>query len=182
KRFDASGKVCGETRFLGLFTSGAYNKSPRDIPLLKQKVQSVMMRAGMPPQSHAGKALLNILETFPRDELFQASVNELYDIAIGILQLQERQRTRLFMRRDAFGRFWSCLVFVPRDRYNTQIRERIQDVLMDALKGESIESQPRLSESALARLHVIVRTKPGRAAKFDPRDIEDKLVVAVRSW
>ena len=182
KRFDKEGKVCGETRFLGLFTSSAYNKSPRDIPLLKQKVQQVMERAGMPAASHSGKALMNILETFPRDELFQASVNELYDIAIGILQLQERQRTRLFMRRDAFGRFWSCLVFVPRDRYNTQIRERIQDVLMDALKGESIESQPRLSESALARLHVVVHTKPGRPAKFDHREIEEQLVIAVRSW
>ncbi len=182
KLFDSNGQVCGEQRFLGLFTSAAYNKSPRDIPLLKQKVQQIMARAGLPAQSHAGKALTNILETYPRDELFQSTVNELHDIAVGILQLQERQRTRLFMRRDAFGRFWSCLVFVPRDRYNTQIRERIQAILMDELKGESIESNPYLSESVLARLHVIVRTKPGKSAKFDIKDVEALLAKAVRSW
>ncbi|MFN2301688.1 MAG: NAD-glutamate dehydrogenase [Gammaproteobacteria bacterium] len=182
KLFNAEGEVRGEQRLLGLFTSSAYNKSPRDIPLLKQKVERVMARAELAKGSHAGKALMNIIETFPRDELFQASVPELYKIALGILQLQERQRTRLFMRRDAFGRFWSCLVFVPRDRYNTQIRERIQAILMDALGGVAIETQPYLSESVLARLHVIVRTKPGTSVKFDQREVEERLAMAVRSW
>lgn len=182
KLFDAQGQVSGELRFLGLFTSSAYNKSPRDIPLLKQKVQQIIVRSGLPAASHAGKALINILETYPRDELFQCSVDELHDIALGIVQLQERQRTRLFMRRDGFGRFWSCLVFVPRDRYNTQIRERIQSVLMEALKGESIESHPHLSESVLARLHVIVRTQPGPGVRADVRAIEQRLADAVRSW
>ena len=119
-----------------------------------------MARSGFRPDSHGGKALQHILDTFPRDELFQASVEELAHIGEGIQSLQERQQVKLFLRRDAFRRFFSCLVFVPRDRYNTQVRENIQRILVDSLGGSSVESDVQMSESKLARAHLIVRTDP----------------------
>ena len=133
RRFDAAGKVIGERRFVGLFTSAAYNRNPRDIPVLRRKVRRVVERAGFPPQSHDGKALLNILETYPRDELFQIGEDELYATAIGILLLQQRPRIGVFGRRDEFGRYVSFLVYVPRERYDSQLRMRIAEVLAAAL-------------------------------------------------
>jgi glutamate dehydrogenase len=182
KRFNSAGDVIGECRFLGLFTSSAYSLTARAVPLLRHKVDTVLKRSGLPPASHGGKALLHILETLPRDELFQSSVDDLYEIGTGVLQLQERQRVKLFMRRDAFGRFYSCLIYVPRDRYTTQVRERIQSILYENLHGESVESAVQLSESRLARVHIIVRTTPWQFPKFDQRKIEEQLVLAVRSW
>jgi glutamate dehydrogenase len=119
KTFDANGRVVGERRFIGLFTSTTYSTSPREIPLLRRKVQKVFEHFGVSPVSHDGKALVHALETYPRDELFQASVAELVRTTRGIVNLYERRRVRLFPRRDPYGRFYSCLVFVPRDRYNT---------------------------------------------------------------
>ncbi len=113
KRFDESGEVVGERRFLGLYTSSAYSARPDEIPLLRRKARTVRERSGFPPGSHADKALVEILETYPRDELFQISDDDLFEITLGILHLGERQRVRLFVRRDRFGRFLSCLVFVP---------------------------------------------------------------------
>ncbi|HET6724568.1 MAG TPA: NAD-glutamate dehydrogenase [Gammaproteobacteria bacterium] len=182
KRFNDAGEVIGEQRFLGLFTSVAYSLTPRNIPLLRHKVDTVLQRSGLPSSSHGGKALLHILETFPRDELFQSTVNELYDTATGVLALQERHRVKLFIRRDAFGRFYSCMVYVPRDRYNTRVRERIQDVLREHLNGKSVESSAQLSESKLARLHIIVRTTPWRFPKFELGEIEEQIKLTVRSW
>ncbi|MDQ5831761.1 MAG: NAD-glutamate dehydrogenase, partial [Actinomycetota bacterium] len=126
QRFDEQGNVVGERRFLGLYTHRAYHASPASVPILRRKVAAVLDRAAFPAGSHNEKALIQILETYPRDELFQTSVDELFEIAIGILHLGERQRLRLFLRRDAFGRFISCLVFVPRDRFNTENRRRIE--------------------------------------------------------
>jgi len=182
KIFDDAGNVVGERRFLGLFTSVAYSRSPRDIPLLRHKVQQVMSMSGMHPSGHAGKALMHILETFPRDELFQSTVAELAEITIGILHLQERQQVKVFIRRDTFGRFFSCLVYVPRDRYDTRIRHRIQDILMRALNGRSVESSVQLSESTLARAHIIVHTTPWKFARYDLEEIEHSISEAVRTW
>lgn len=182
KRFDAKGEVTGEQRFIGLFTSSAYSRSPRDIPLLRHKVEQVMQRSGLPRNSHGGKALLHILETFPRDELFQITTDKLFEITMGVLQLQERQRVKLFIRRDSFGRFFSCLVYVPRDRFSTQIRERIQGILHQALNGTRSESQAYLSESVLVRIHVIVRTTPWQFPEFDEAALEKQIADAVRSW
>lgn len=182
KRFNDKGEVIGERRFLGLFTSSAYSRSPRDIPLLRQKVEQVMLRSRLPFNSHAGKALLHILETFPRDELFQAATDELFRIATGVQQLQERQRVRVFIRRDNFGRYFSCLIYVPRDRYNTQVRERIQELLRDRLNGIEVESSAQLSESVLARVHMIVRTTPWQFPQYDIQAIESELEQIVRSW
>src|SRR5215210_3414327 len=182
KRFDSSGKVTGERRFLGLYTFSAYSMSALDIPLVRRKVRYVLERAGFLPESHNEKDLIEILETYPRDELFQISQEELFEISMGILHLQERQRVRLFVRRDTYGRFFSCLVFVPRDRYNTEIRERMQDILHRAFNGASVEFNVRLSESVLARLHFIIYTKPGEVPDYDTETIEERLVEATRSW
>jgi glutamate dehydrogenase len=182
KYFDKAGRVVGEKRFLGLFTSVAYSRSPRSIPVLRHKVQRIVNLAGLDPASHGGKALLHILETFPRDELFQGSVEELSRIALGIYNLQERQRIKLFVRRDAFRRFFSCLVFVPRDRYNTQVRERIQDILREGLRGISVESNIQMSESRLARVHIIIRSDPEDLPRVHLVALEKQIVEAVRTW
>src|SRR5690606_18258059 len=152
------------------------------IPLLRHKVAAVMARANLPPGGHSAKALANILETYPRDELLQMSEEELFDVTQEILHLQERQKIRLFMRRDPFARFVSCLVYVPRDRYNTEIRRRFQEILLEALGGTEVEYQAQLSESILARIQFIVRTPEGTPADVDPAEIEARLIEAARSW
>jgi len=182
KRFDKKGKVIGEHRFLGLFTSAAYNRNPRDIPLLRHKVQGLIERADLVPSSHAGKAFINLLETYPRDELFQTSEDELFDVVMETLHLQERQRIRLFARKDAFARFVSCLVYVPRERYNTELRRRFQDILEQALDGRETEYQVQVSESTLARIHFIVRMPDGLKSDIDLASIEGQLATAARSW
>ncbi|MEN3354518.1 MAG: glutamate dehydrogenase, partial [Betaproteobacteria bacterium] len=161
KRFNERGEVAGEHRFLGLYTSAAYMAGPRDIPLLRRKVAAVAQRAQLPPQSHSGKALTNILDTYPRDELFQISTDELFETALGILHLGERQRLRLFVRRDPFERFISCLIYAPREHYNTVIRLKWQTILTDAFNGAFSEFNVFLSESTLARILITVHTKPG---------------------
>ena len=182
KRFDRKGKVVGEHRFLGLFTSAAYNRNPRSIPLLRHKVSRLIKRANLAPNSHAGKAFSNILETYPRDELFQTDEDELFEIVQETLHLQERQRIRLFARRDAFARFVSCLVYVPRERYNTDLRDRFQKILENALGGKETEYQAQVSESTLARIHFIVRTPDGVRDDVDLAAIEAQLINAARSW
>jgi glutamate dehydrogenase len=182
KRIDASGQVTGERRFLGLYTFSAYSKSAMDIPIVRRKVKNVLERAGFPPTSHNEKDLVEILETYPRDELFQISEDELFEASMGILQLQERQRVRLFVRRDTYGRFFSCLVYVPRERYNTNIRQRMQNILQRAFDGTSVEFNVRLSESVLARLHFIIYTAPDEDLNYDVDEIEARIVEATRSW
>ena len=182
KRFDAKGLVIGEHRFLGLFTSAAYHKNPKEIPVLRRKVKNVLMRAGFDPNGHMGKALVTILEQYPRDELFQISEDDLFENSMGILRLGERQRTRLFVQSDVYGRFLSCQVFVPRGNFDTELSERIERILMQAFNGISSDFTVHLSESALARLLIIVRTKPGSVPQFDVREIEKQVVKVVRRW
>ncbi|MGE0119374.1 MAG: NAD-glutamate dehydrogenase [Dongiaceae bacterium] len=182
KKFDAAGNAVGEQLFVGLLTSAAYSQSPREIPLLRRKVANCLARAGFAPASHDGKALAHILETYPRDELFQISEAELYETALGILHLQERQRIALFVRRDPFERFVSCLVYVPRDRYNTELRLRIQDILARAYNGAVSAYFTHMSDAALSRLQVIIATTRGAIPDVDPEDIEVRLVEAGRSW
>ncbi|MBI3156536.1 MAG: NAD-glutamate dehydrogenase [Burkholderiales bacterium] len=182
KRFDDTGRVVGERRFLGLFTSIAYNAKAADIPLLRRKLAAVTQRAGFLPRSHKAKALATILEQFPRDELFQIEPDDLHRIAMGILRLGERQRTRLFVHRDAYGRFTSCLVYVPRENYNTEVRARMQSLLTEALSGESSEFAVQFSDSPLARVLIVVRTPAGRARPIDVQDLEQRIVRAARRW
>ncbi|HYW03773.1 MAG TPA: NAD-glutamate dehydrogenase [Gammaproteobacteria bacterium] len=182
KRFDARGEVVGESRLVGLYTAGAYHRSPRGIPLLRGKVERVMRASGLRPTSHAGRMLLNIMDTLPRDELFQAADTELLEITTGILNLQERQRTRLFLRRDPYGRFYSCLVFIPRDRYQREVRERVEALLCRLLDGHDAESTVQVGDSPLARVHVIVRCRDPEAPSPEVESIEASVVDAVRTW
>jgi glutamate dehydrogenase len=181
KVFDESGEVIGERRFLGLFTSTAYVTSVLSIPLLRHKAEWIIERSGYPPQSHSGKDLLQILEDLPRDEMFQTSLPELYETAIGVLHLQERRRLRLFVRRDVYGRFVSCLVYLPRERYSTQVRLRLEAVLIEALGGTSVDDTLRVAESVLARVHFVVRIDAG-VGEVDRGDLERRLIAAIRTW
>lgn len=182
KIYDAQGKVVGENRFLGLFTSAAYNLSPRFIPLLRRKIEQVINRAGFEYSGHSGKALVNTLETYPRDELFQASLDELYGTATQILHLQERQRTRLFLRRDPYERFVAALVYVPRERYNTAMRQRFQAALERAIGSHETEFQVQLSESALARILFTIKTPQGGPSTLDGAALEAELIEASQGW
>ena len=182
KRFDAAGSVTGEDRFLGLYTSTAYSANPADIPLLRRKTANVVARAGVAPGSHAGKALINILANYPRDELFQISEDELLQTSMAILHLGERQRFRLFVRRDPFERFLSCLIYAPRENFTTELRRKWQAILTEAFNGSSSEFNVHLSESMLARIQITVRTTPGKIPEFDVRVLEAQLAVSARRW
>ena len=182
KRFDAHGEVIGEHRFLGLYTSSTYMSSPTDIPVLRTKVASVVERAGFLPGSHSDKDLLQILETYPRDDLFQTDADELYDTTMAILRVQERRQVRLFVHREPYGRFVSCLVYLPRDRYTTDVRVHIAALLMDGFGGASYEWNTRLSESVLARLHYVLRLDPMAPHEVDVDHLQSQIRLTARSW
>jgi glutamate dehydrogenase len=182
KRYDDRGKVVGEHAFVGLFTSAAYNRSPRSIPLLRQKVERIIAQAGFTPGSHDGKSLNNVLATYPRDELFQSSDDQLYRNALGVLHLATRPRTRLFVRPDRFGRFMSCLVYVPRERYSTELRVKLGDILSDAFNGRVATWTPSFGDEALARVHFVIAGLRGRIPDHDTAAIEQRIIGAVRSW
>ena len=182
KIYNKSGKAIGERRFIGLFTSSAYSESPRNIPLLRHKVRKIIARTHVEAAGHRGKALMHILDTYPRDELFESSISDLARTTMGVLNLQDRQRVRFFLRRDTFRRFFSCLVFVPRERYTTAIRIRVEAILKDAFDGIAVDSSVQISESPLARLHTIVRTTPGERPRISIHEIEVQIAAAVVSW
>ena len=182
KKFDRSGKVTGERLFAGLFTSDVYNQAVRDIPVLRGKVDTIVSRAGFQPNSHDGKALLHILETLPRDELLQVDVETLQQTSLGILRLQDRQRVALFVHRDPFGRYVSCLVYVPRDRFDTRLRMAIQGVLADGFGGEVTAHYTQVTDSPLARVHIVVRMQPGSTALRSVDEIEKDLIAVARDW
>ncbi|MBI1328702.1 MAG: NAD-glutamate dehydrogenase [Alphaproteobacteria bacterium] len=182
KMFDANGVLTGERRFVGLFTSGAYSRRPSEIPLLRRKVRHVKERASLPPESHDGKALAHILDTYPRDELFQVSDDELFATAMGILRLGERPKVRVFLRFDRFDRFVSALVFVPRDRYDTSVRERIHAILAKRFDGRMSAATPLLDDSALARVHYIIGRNEGERPRVEIALLEAEIREAIRTW
>ncbi|MEU7137536.1 NAD-glutamate dehydrogenase [Streptomyces sp. NPDC046261] len=186
KKFDAEGNVVGERRFLGLFSSAAYTESVRRVPVIRRKVAKVLDDAGFSPDSHDGRDLLQILETYPRDELFQTETDQLRAIATSVLYLQERRRLRLYLRRDEYGRYYSALVYLPRDRYTTGVRLRLIDILKEELGGTSVDFTAWNTESVLSRLHFVVRVEPGATlpdlTDADVERIEARLVEAARSW
>ena len=182
KRFDPAGRLVGEYRFCGLFTSTAYTRSARTIPYLRRKTESVIRRAGFDPSSHTGKALVNVLETYPRDELFQLDEDTLYHFALAVLQLDERPRVRVLPRHDRFGRFVSVLTFIPRDRYGGQIRAAIGNYLAGAFKGRLSAYYPFFPEGPLVRVHYIVERANGELANPDRASLERGVGAIVRSW
>ncbi len=182
KTFDAGGAFVGERRFVGLFTSNAYNAQPRTIPLLRRKIEAVMHRAGLAPASHDGKALSHILDTFPRDELFQISVDELYEIATGILQLGGLPRIKLFLRFDRFNRFVSAILLAPRDHINLRLRDQIHALLASALNGRPSAVETVVTDSALIRLHYVVGRNDGPLPPLDVRALEHQVAGLIETW
>ncbi len=181
KRFDADGVVVGECRFTGLYTSTAYTESTRRIPVVRRKVAHVIAESGFAPDDHDGRALANILETYPRDELFRLPVHELRDLALGILRMGQRRTVRLFASRDELGRFVSCLVYLPRDRYTTTTRVGIVFTLQRAFAGTDVDFTVLVTESLLARLHVKVDT-PDPMIPVDLAALEADLARLARAW
>lgn len=182
KKYDDEGNPVGEMRFLGLFTSIAYSENPRNIPLLRLKVRRVVERSGYDPAGHLGKSLIHILDNFPRDELFQASVQDLSRTTAGILNLQERHKVRLFIRRDTFRRFYSCIIYVPREKYTTEVRRRIERILLDSFGGTGVDTSVEISDSLLARVHIIVRVPVGDTRRISIDAIEKDIADAVVTW
>ena len=183
KVFDGDGNVIGERRFLGLLASTAYLSSVKELPVVSRKVDEVMERSHLPATSHSGKDLMTILETFPRDDLFQIRTDDLYSTAMAVLRLTGRRRLRLFTRRDTYGRFISCLVYLPRDRFNTDNRLKIQQILLNRLNGIGVDFATHVSDAILARIHLTVRTDPiNPPGEIDVADIQRELIEATRSW
>lgn len=182
KIFDSEGNAIGERRFVGLFTSLSYNQFTTDVPIVRKKVNNVLERSRFAQRSYAGKALAHILETFPRDELFQVSEDWLFETAMGILQLTERPRPRTFVRPDRFERFVSALVYVPRENYNSGLRMAIEEILCKAYNGEVSVYYANLSEEALARWHFIIRTRPGEVLKPSEEEINTAIAEAAQGW
>ena len=183
KRFDKDGNVDGERRFLGLLSSAAYTESITRIPLLREKAQTLLDTAGFDLGSHDGKALLDVLETYPRDELFQTPVAQLLPIVSQVVHSRDRRQLRLFIRRDRYGRFFSCLIYLPRDRYNTVVRERIAAILKHELSGDTVDYTAHVGESSAAQLHFVIRPLAGvEVPEPNVVDLERKCAQAARSW
>ncbi len=182
KRYGPDGKPSGEVRFVGLFTAEAYDAPARDVPLVRRKVAGVLARSGVTPGGHSEKRLRNILETWPRDELFQTGEDELLQLALGVLHLFDRPRVRLFARRDPFDRFISVLLFVPRDRYDSGVRERAGQILAEAFNGRVSAWYPSFSDAPLARVHFILGVEPARHAEPDLAAVEAEIAEATRTW
>ena len=182
KVYNAKGEAIGERRFIGLLTSIAYSESPKNIPLIRHKIRRIFERAQVDEAGHRGKALSHIIETFPREELIQSTVQDLTRTTFGILNLQDRQRVKFFLRRDAFRRFFSCLVFIPREKYTTAIRKRVEALLKEAFDGTTVDSAVQISDSALARVHIIVRTAEGVRPRISIQSIEGRIADLVVTW
>lgn len=182
KQFSSTGEVIGERRIIGLYTSTAYNSNPMHIPFLRHKVSSIIYKSGLNARSHAGRNLMNILETLPRDDLLQGTEEELLSISLGIFYMQERRKIRLFWRMDLYHRFISCLVFVPKDIFNTDLRNEMQKVLVKNFHATSITFATFFSESVMARIHFMVRIDPEKPVDFDFKAIESQLIEVGRSW
>ncbi|OLF16811.1 NAD-glutamate dehydrogenase [Actinophytocola xanthii] len=183
KTFDTDGQVTGEHRFLGVFTITALHEDVLDIPVVGRRVREVIHLAGFPISSYTGQKMLEVIQNWPRSELFSTSTESLYQTTTGVIALADRRRLRLFLRRDPYGRFYSCLVFLPRDRYTTTSRLAMQEVLIDELGGRNLEFSTRIGETALAQVHFTVHTAdPERAIEPDVAHIQARMTEAVRTW
>ncbi|MEE1883547.1 NAD-glutamate dehydrogenase [Pseudomonas soli] len=182
RQIDQDGKVVKECRFMGLYTSSVYGESVHTIPYIRGKVAEVERRSHFDPKAHLGKELAQVLEVLPRDDLFQTPVDELFSTAMSIVQIQERNKIRVFLRKDPYGRFCYCLAYVPREIYSTEVRQKIQQVLMERLKATDCEFWTFFSESVLARVQLILRVDPKNRIEIDPQQLENEVIQACRSW
>ena len=182
KHFDADGGVTGVSRFVGLFATDIYTSRVREIPILRRRADYVMKRARLPENSHSGKNLREILHSLPRDELFQTSEDELFRLCMGIRALRDRHAIRVFMRRDRYGRFYTFLVYMPRDRYSRELRDRIAQELTETFGATGVDRNVELLRGALARIHYIVRTPPGTTVSLSAAEVEQRLISITRSW
>ncbi|SFC13233.1 glutamate dehydrogenase [Marinospirillum celere] len=182
KTFDDKGQIKGEVRFMGLYTSAVYIQTPRQIPVLRQKVEAAVEKAGMQPDAHNGRQLMQILDVYPRDDLFQISVDELTATALGIFNIRERRKVRVFIRKDSYGKLYSILVYMPRDIYSTEIRQKTQKVLCEALDADFVEFTTYFSESILCRTQYILSFRHDEPADYDVREIEQRVIQVTRSW
>ncbi len=182
KVFNAAGTLVGQHRFIGLYTSSVYTMNPDLIPILRRKVARIMEMSSFDSSDHESRELVRVLELFPRDELFQSSIQELYDTVTAVNRIQERRQTRLFIRRDPHGKFVNCMVYIPRDSYNTEQREKIESILCAAFNAEETEFTTHFSESILVRCHFVLRVDPRNALDYDASEIEDRIVQATLVW
>ena len=181
KKYDEQGRIRGEVRFLGLFTAEAYDETARSIPFIRRRVLKVIAASGATPGGHTEKAIANLLETWPRDELFQTPSKQLVPMIMGALHLIGRPRTRLFIRRDQFDRFVSAMVYVPREAYDTTLRERITEVLLQAYNGRLTRFQPYFDTGPLARVHFQIALDRGHPEP-DPAELEAEITQLARTW
>ena len=182
KRFAADGTLEGTVRLIGLFTAEAYHARPTEIPIIRHKVAEVLARSGLSADSHSGKNLREILQTWPRDELFQTGEEELFDATLSVRALRDRHQLKLVLRRDRYGRFYSCLVFVPRERYSRELREVVARELMAAFSGTAVDRNVEFLRGGFTRMHFIVRTPPGTTVDFTAAELETRLAAATRGW
>lgn len=182
KRFSPEGKVVGELRILGLFTYAVYSLSPRAIPLLRQKMDYLLARSGLAPVSHDGKNMVRAIESFPRDELFQSDRETLFQTIMGVTRINERRVVRLFARNDPFGKFVNCVVYVPRDIYNTRVRVKIEKLIGNAIQSQELDSTTHFSESILARAYMVFRLPDGVVPEYDPKYLEEGIIDISRGW
>ena len=182
KRYDAAGHLAGTVRFVGLFSSEVYIDRPRHIPLIRRKAEYVMQHSRLPESSHSGKNLRDILHGLPRDELFQAGEDELFQLCTGIRALRDRHQLRLFMRRDRYGRFYSFLVYLTRERYSRELRDKVGATLVEICGGQALDREVDFQRGGLTRMHYLVRTRPGTTIPLTAQEVETRLIAATRSW
>ncbi len=182
KEFDSEGEVSVEHRFLGLYTSSAYFQEVLDIPLLRRKVNAVLEKSGFSQNGHNIKDLMQVINVFPRDELFQISRSQLLHTATEITRIQDLRTSRLFIRRDLYGKFFSCLVYVPKDMFTTKVRLIVQELLQERLQGEEVEFTTHSSESDFTRIHLIYRVPQIELVSYDPGAIEVEMINLIKPW
>ena len=180
--FDATGKITGAQRFIGLYTPAVYNKIPRDIPVLRKKVTTLVKNVGMQPRSHNGRQLLQILDTYPRDDLFQIGLEELTHTALSIFNLRERRKTRVFIRQNSLSRLYSVLVYLPKDTFSTDLQLKTQNLLAELLDAEFVDFNVYFSATTLCRMQFILHFNQDTAPAYDLAKIEQQVIKATRSW